>query len=97
MYLALILFRTLKSAPMAVKKPENMSFEESLGELDRIVNQLEQGDLNLEDALKQFERGILLARASQGKLSDAEQRVEILLENSEQLSQFESNVTPQDS
>ncbi len=81
---------------MAAKKPENMSFEESLGELDGIVNQLEQGDLSLEDALKQFERGIKLARASQTKLSEAEQRVEILLENSDQLSNFEAPQTAQD-
>lgn len=68
---------------MANKKPENMSFEESLAELDTLVNQLENGDLDLEDALKKFERGISLARVSQGKLSEAEQRVEILLNDSD--------------
>lgn len=60
-----------------------MSFEESLAELDTLVNQLENGDLDLEDALKKFERGISLARVSQGKLSEAEQRVEILLNDSD--------------
>ncbi|MBD1575104.1 MULTISPECIES: exodeoxyribonuclease VII small subunit [Vibrio] len=68
---------------MANKKPENMSFEESLAELDSLVDQLENGDLDLEDALKKFERGISLARVSQGKLSEAEQRVEILLNDSD--------------
>ncbi|WP_086982548.1 exodeoxyribonuclease VII small subunit [Vibrio aphrogenes] len=66
---------------MATKKPENMSFEESLTELDALVNQLENGDLDLEDALKKFERGIALARSSQTKLTEAEQRVEILLKD----------------
>ncbi|OEF23921.1 exodeoxyribonuclease VII small subunit [Vibrio rumoiensis] len=66
---------------MANKKPENMSFEESLSELDSLVNQLENGDLDLEDALKKFERGISLARSSQTKLTEAEQRVEILLKD----------------
>ncbi|WP_261815791.1 exodeoxyribonuclease VII small subunit [Vibrio gallicus] len=66
---------------MAAKKPENMSFEESLNELDTIVNQLEQGDLDLDAALKGFERGISLARAGQTKLDQAEQRVSILMEN----------------
>ena len=65
---------------MAVKKPENMSFEESLSELELIVKKLEQGELALEDALKQFERGIALARISSTKLQHAEQQVQILLE-----------------
>lgn len=64
---------------MAAKKPENMSFEETLNELDTIVNSLENGELPLEAALKQFERGISLARIGQQTLNDAEQRVEILL------------------
>ncbi|MDD1792685.1 exodeoxyribonuclease VII small subunit [Enterovibrio makurazakiensis] len=64
---------------MAAKKPENMTFEETLKELDTIVNGLENGELPLDVALKQFERGISLARQGQKTLSDAEQRVEILL------------------
>ncbi len=64
---------------MAAKKPENMSFEETLKELDTIVTGLENGDLPLDTALKQFERGISLARQGQKTLTDAEQRVEILL------------------
>ncbi|HCG6132744.1 TPA: exodeoxyribonuclease VII small subunit [Vibrio parahaemolyticus] len=64
---------------MAVKKPENMTFEATIEELDSLVDQLENGDLALDDALRKFERGIDLARAGQTKLSDAEQRVSILL------------------
>ncbi|MGF1752865.1 exodeoxyribonuclease VII small subunit [Vibrio makurazakiensis] len=75
---------------MATKKPENMSFEAAIEELDGLVDQLENGDLALDDALKKFERGIALARAGQSKLSDAEQRVSILLQNDEnaELSDF---------
>lgn len=65
---------------MAAKKPEKMAFEAALDELDAIVNELESGDIPLEDALKKFERGIALARSSQQKLTQAEQRVEILLQ-----------------
>lgn len=65
---------------MAAKKPDNMTFEAALDELDTLVNQLESGDLALEDALKKFERGIALARSGQQKLTQAEQRVEILLQ-----------------
>ena len=64
---------------MAVKKPENMTFEATIEELDSLVDQLENGDLALDDALRKFERGIALARAGQTKLSDAEQRVSIPL------------------
>ncbi|MET2854722.1 exodeoxyribonuclease VII small subunit [Vibrio owensii] len=64
---------------MAVKKPENMTFEATIEELDSLVDQLENGDLALDDALRKFERGIALARAGQTKLSNAEQRVSILL------------------
>ncbi|ENR2167674.1 exodeoxyribonuclease VII small subunit [Vibrio vulnificus] len=68
---------------MATKKPENMSFEATIEELDNLVAQLENGDLALDDALKKFERGIALARASQAKLTEAEQRVSILLSDSD--------------
>ncbi|ABE55848.1 Exodeoxyribonuclease VII small subunit [Shewanella denitrificans OS217] len=71
------------------KKPENLSFEASLGELEQIVIQLEQGDVSLDDALKQFERGINLVRQSQAKLEQAQQKVSILLnEGDTELSQF---------
>ncbi|MCG6234426.1 exodeoxyribonuclease VII small subunit [Vibrio furnissii] len=75
---------------MASKKPENMSFEATIQELDELVDQLENGDLALDDALKKFERGIALARSGQTKLDEAEQRVRILLSNSDDapLSEF---------
>lgn len=46
-----------------------------MGELEAIVEQLEQGELPLEESLKQFERGVELTRACQGVLQQAEQRV----------------------
>ncbi len=60
---------------MAAKRPENMSIEASLCELEALVAQLEHGELPLEDALKQFERGIGLVRSSQQKLELAQQKV----------------------
>lgn len=65
---------------MAAKKTDSLSFDAALGELEQIVDKLEQGDLPLEDALKQFERGIQLARVSKQKLEQAEQQVQILLQ-----------------
>jgi len=78
---------------MAKKKLENLSFEESLGELDTIVQSLEQGDLNLEESMALFERGLNLSQISQVKLSAAEQKVKILLDKNgeQQLSDFSIN------
>ncbi|BDY03948.1 MULTISPECIES: exodeoxyribonuclease VII small subunit [Ferrimonas] len=75
------------------KKPDNLSFEQALSELEQIVGNLEQGNLPLEQALKQFERGIHLVRASQSKLTQAEQSVQMLTRDEEgdaQLVDFES-------
>ncbi|MET0498409.1 MAG: exodeoxyribonuclease VII small subunit [Steroidobacteraceae bacterium] len=65
------------AAPAATPPPAD--FESSLTELESIVEQLEQGDLSLDDSLKQFERGVQLTRVCQGALKQAEQKVEILL------------------
>lgn len=70
---------------MAKKKLENLTFEESLSELDTIVHNLEQGELSLEESMTLFERGLNLSQVSQSKLQAAEQKVKILLEkNGEQ-------------
>ena len=69
---------------MALKKPENMLYEEAISELETIVSHLEQGDIPLEDALKQFERGISLARSNSQKLQKAQQQVNILMQQDEQ-------------
>lgn len=75
---------------MAKKKLENLSFEESLTELDTIVQNLEQGELSLEESMTLFERGLNLSQVSQNKLQTAEQKVKILLEKNgeQQLSDF---------
>jgi exodeoxyribonuclease VII small subunit len=54
-------------------------FEQSMRELETLVERLEQGDLPLEEALKQFERGVALTKACQAALKAAEHKVEILL------------------
>ena len=55
-------------------------FEDSLAELEQLVERMEQGNLSLEESLKLFERGVQLTRACQKALKDAEQKVQILLE-----------------
>ncbi|HTV76701.1 MAG TPA: exodeoxyribonuclease VII small subunit [Steroidobacteraceae bacterium] len=56
-----------------------VDFENSLTELETLVERLERGDLPLEEALKCFERGVALTRQCQGALKAAQQKVEILL------------------
>lgn len=60
---------------------EEFRFEAALSELEQLVEQMEQGELTLEDSLKHFERGIALTRACQQALKEAEQKVQVLLEN----------------
>jgi exodeoxyribonuclease VII small subunit len=59
------------------------SFETSLKELEKIVEQLEAGDLPLERSLELFEQGVKLSRDCQQRLDEAERRVEVLLKNSD--------------
>ncbi len=61
-------------------------FEASLNELEKLVDALENGELSLEQSLQDFERGIHLTRACQHALSDAQQKVQILLEKNDQSS-----------
>jgi exodeoxyribonuclease VII small subunit len=74
-------------------KVESLTFEKSMQELESLVSKMERGDLPLEEALKDFERGIQLARHSQQQLKDAEQKVQVLTsQNGQQtLDVFESN------
>lgn len=58
-----------------------LTFEKSIQELERIVAQLEKGDLSLEEALKQFEKGVGLARKCQETLHAAEQKIEMLTQS----------------
>ena len=62
------------------QKNEGFNFEASLNELEKLVDALENGDLSLEQSLEDFERGIKLTRACQSALTDAQQKVQILLD-----------------
>ena len=65
---------------MAAKKKAAPDFEKSLNELESLVEQMEKGEMSLEESLKAFERGIVLARTCQQALKEAEQKVQILME-----------------
>ncbi|BGI51199.1 MAG: exodeoxyribonuclease VII small subunit [Arsenophonus endosymbiont of Ceratovacuna japonica] len=71
-------------------KEDSLSFENLLTTLEQVVSRLESGELPLEKALTEFEYGIKLSRQGQKALQQAEQRVQILLQNNnnESLSNF---------
>ena len=69
---------------MATKKTD-INFEKALEELEGIVEDLESGDLSLENSIKSFEKGIKLARQCQEQLSKAELQVQKLIEENGEL------------
>lgn len=65
------------------KAKNEASFEGDLESLESIVTALEEGGLSLDDALKQFESGIKLARRCEKALSEAEKKIEVLTRNAD--------------
>ncbi len=66
----------------AKKAPD---FETALDQLEELVEDMENGDLSLEDSLKAFEQGIKLTRDCQTALAQAEQKVQLLIEENGKL------------
>jgi len=60
---------------MTTKAVTEMSFEEAMAELERVVGQLERGEVPLEESIKLYERGALLKKRCEDKLKDAEEKV----------------------
>ena len=79
---------------MAVRR-KKLNYEASVTELESLVNRLEQGDISLEESLKLYESGVLLIRDCQDALQAAEQKVQMLIQQSGQsnLVDFDSNTT----
>ena len=73
---------------MTRKELSLAKLEDTLVELELLVARLEEGELPLDKALKEFERGIRLTRQCQGVLKEAEQRIEILLADSDEPAPF---------
>ncbi len=70
---------------------KKFDLEKSLAGLEKLVTELESGDLPLEKAMQKFEEGIKLTRGCQAALKEAEQKVQILLKSAggEDLQEFE--------
>ena len=68
------------------KKINEMSFEEALGELQNIVQNIESGKENLEDTIKQYERGNALKEHCDKKLKEAKLRIDKIMQQGDTLS-----------
>ena len=66
-------------SPLPIPEP---SFEQQLSELEKVVEQLERGDLTLEASVALFERGMYLSEACKAELAGAEGRIQVLLQPS---------------
>jgi exodeoxyribonuclease VII small subunit len=66
---------------MSKKEPSSQKFEAALQELAQLVEQLESGDLSLEDSLAAFEKGVGLVKYCNEKLSEVEKKIQILVKD----------------
>ncbi|KGS12367.1 MULTISPECIES: exodeoxyribonuclease VII small subunit [Pseudomonas syringae group] len=69
------------------RKKAALDFEQSLADLQALVERLENGELSLEDSLTAFEQGVRLTRECQSALTQAEQKVQVLLERDGELTE----------
>ncbi len=75
--------RKVSQSPKSTE-PEEPSFEEALQRLESIVDRLEEGDMELETALADFEEGVKLTRRCAAQLEQAQRRIEILVREGEE-------------
>lgn len=75
------------------KKPKQHDLETSLAEIQSLIENMEKGELTLEQSLTHFERGITLIKHAQHILQDAEQKVSLLMKKNDNdtLTPYESN------
>lgn len=72
-----------------VEKKENLSFEESLEELERIVNRLETGEVPLDDAIEEFNKAMKLVKECDEKLNSAEEAIAKIVNENKEVVEFE--------
>ena len=78
----------------AYKDVNDMTFREASTELEQIVRMLETGDLELEDALDRYGRGVELLKSLRTRLADAEQKVQVLLDASQEVVAPDTTAAP---
>lgn len=73
-----------------------MNFEETMKQLEQIANELEKGDLNLEESVSKFEQGMKLSKDCNQMLEGAEKRITILLQKEDEILEEKFNVENND-
>lgn len=81
-------------AEQQYKNVEEMSFREASTELEQIVRALEGGDLELEEALDRYGRGVELLKSLRERLAGAEQKVRVLLDASQEVVVADTTAAP---
>ncbi len=76
------------------KNTDQMTFREASTELEQIVRALEGGDLELEDALEKYGRGVELLKSLRERLAGAEQKVRVLLDASQEVIAPDTTAAP---
>ncbi len=84
----------MANTEIAYRKVEEMSFREASTELEQIARALEGGDLELEEALARYARGVELLTSLRGRLAGAEQKVRVLLDASQEVSAPDTTAAP---
>ena len=64
---------------------EDIKFEDAIKELEKIAEELEKGDLNLDDSVSKFEEGMKLSKKCNSLLENAEKRINILLKDGDEV------------
>ena len=70
---------------------EETNFEKTMEELEKITMELEKGDLNLDDSVKKFEKGMELSKNANKILEEAEKRITILIDNNGEIQEENFN------
>lgn len=66
---------------------EEINFETSMEQLEKIVQELEKGDLNLDDSIKKFEEGMKISKDCNKFLENAEKKITVLINNDNNISE----------
>ena len=66
-----------------MEKENKLNFEETMQELEKIVKELEEGNLNLDQSVEKFEEGMKLSKNASKYLEDAEKKITVLVQDKE--------------